>query len=203
MEQEYVTKARVLVPYEEAIERALRGVARLASERVTIDNAVGRVLAEDILTAQPMPPFAYSAMDGYAVRVSVFRGEGPWTVPVRGESRAGHPGPPPQVGCACRIFTGAPIPQGAHAVVLQEDAARSGNSIIASERPHEGQNIRPEGADLPRGATALATGMRLHPGRLGLVGALDRAYVTVARRPVVSILSTGDELRAPGVAGSP
>ena len=193
----------MLVPYEEAIERALRGVTRLAAERVSIDRAAGRVLAEDIVTGQPMPPFAYSAMDGYAVRVSVFRGEGPWTLPVRGESRAGHPGPPLQAGCASRIFTGAAIPDGANAVVLQEDAARSGDSIVVAERSHEGQNIRPEGADLPRGATALATGMRLHPGRLGLLAALDRAYVNVARRPVVSILSTGDELRPPGIAGPP
>jgi molybdopterin molybdotransferase len=195
-------KTPVAVPYEEAIERTLRGVTRLCAERVSIDRAAGRVLAEDIVTREPMPAFAYSAMDGYAARASVFRGDGPWTLPVRGESRAGRPGPPLAPGCASRIFTGAAIPEGANVVILQEDVARMGDSITVRERPHEGQNIRPAGADLARGVTALSAGMRLHPGRLGLLAGLDCAHVLVARRPVMSVISTGDELRPPGVAGA-
>ncbi len=192
-----------LIPYEQAIERALRGVARLAAERVGLDAAAERVLAEPLATVMPMPAFDYSAMDGYAVHAGDFAGNGPWTLPVVGESRAGLPGPALRHGSACRIFTGAAVPPGANAVVIQENVTRNGDYISLGERPREGQNIRPAGADLAAGAVALEPGVRLTPGRLGLVAALDRAHVLVARQPVVTILSTGDELRAPGMPGAP
>ena len=104
-----------LLPYEQAIERALRGVTRLAAERVGLDAAAERVLAEPLASAGPMPAFDYSAMDGYAVNAGYFGGSGPWTLPVVGESRAGLPGPPlhhvsDHGGSACRIFTGAAVP---------------------------------------------------------------------------------------------
>jgi molybdopterin molybdotransferase len=192
----------MLIGVDEALDRILKGVTLLGRERVGVGAAADRVLAEDLIAAQPMPPFSQSAMDGYAVRASFFAGPGPWTLEVRGESRAGCAGPPVGHGQAGRIFTGAPVPHGANAVVLQEDVTRSGETIRVTERPREGQNIRSEGADMARGSLALAAGLRLHPGRLGLCAALDRAYVVVARRPIVTIVSTGDELRPAGVAGS-
>ncbi|HHH28420.1 MAG TPA: molybdopterin molybdenumtransferase MoeA [Polyangiaceae bacterium] len=192
----------MLVSFEDAIERALHGLGRLGEERVGLDRAHGRVLAADVLAPTSLPRFSHSAMDGYAVRASWFSGDGPWTFAVRGESRAGKAGPPLSHGNACRIFTGAPIPRGADAVVIQENVTRSGETITTTERALEGQNIRPEGADLERGALALAEGDRLTPGKVGLLAALDLAHATVARRPTVTFMSTGDELRAPGVLGA-
>lgn len=192
----------MLIEVEEALTRTLRGVTMLGRERIALEAADNRVLAEDLLAPEPLPRFSYSAMDGYAVRASFFQGDGPWSLAVRGESRAGQAGPALEHGTACRIFTGAPIPPHANAVVIQENVARSGDLIQVTERPHEGQNIRPEGADLAQGTLALEAGSRLHPGRLGLVAALDRAHLLVARRPIVTLLSTGDELRPPGVVGS-
>ena len=191
-----------LIAYEEAITRTLHGVSMLAAERVGLDDAAGRVLAEDVLSAKPMPAFDYSAMDGYAVRAASFVGDGPWTLPVRGESRAGGAAPGLVPGTACRIFTGAPLPADANAVIIQENVTREEARLTTSEKPVEGQNVRPAGADLKAGVVALSRGQRLTPGRLGMVAALDRAHVAVARRPVVTIVSTGDELRSPGVAGA-
>ncbi len=110
----------MLIEVEEAMSRALRGLNRLGKERIPLDQAAGRVLAEDLIAAQPMPAFSYSAMDGYAVRASFFTGDGPWTLDVKGESRAGLAGPPVAHGTACRIFTGAPVHHQANAVVIQE-----------------------------------------------------------------------------------
>ena len=191
-----------MISVEEALERALRGLGRLAAERVAVDEAAGRVLAEDLTTPRPMPAFSQSAMDGYALRVSSCQGDGPWTLRVQGESRAGGAGPPLEHGSACRIFTGAPIPPGANAVIKQEDVSRSEGQIVVSRRPQEGENVRPAGADMQQGVVAIAEGSRLTPAGVGLVAGLDRAHVLVARRPTVAILSTGDELRSPGVVGS-
>jgi molybdopterin molybdotransferase len=191
----------MLIGVDEALDRILKGVHLLGRERVPLAAAADRVLAEDLVAAQPMPPFSQSAMDGYAVRASFFQGEGPWSLAVRGESRAGCAGPAVGHGQAGRIFTGAPVPQGANAVVIQEDVARSGDTVTINDKPREGQNIRPEGTDLQRGTVALTAGLRMHPGRLGLAAALDRAYLLVARRPIMTIVSTGDELRPAGVAG--
>ena len=193
----------MLLSFEDAIERALHGLGRLGEERVGLDRAHGRVLAADVVAPTPLPRFSYSAMDGYAVRASWFTGDGPWTFAVRGESRAGEAGPPLGHGHASRIFTGAPIPEGANAVVIQEDVSRSGDRITIAERAQEGQNIRPAGADLKQGTVALMEGERLSPGKVGLLASLDLAHTMVARRPTVTFLSTGDELRAPGTLGSP
>lgn len=192
-----------LISYEEAIERLLRGVGRLAAERVAVDQACARVLATSLVAAADMPAFSYSAMDGYAVRCKRFEGEGPWSFAVKGESRAGLAGPDLAHGAACRIFTGARIVKGADAVIPQENASRSGGQVSFSERPRPGQNIRPQGADLRAGQTALDEGTRLTPGRLGLAASLDHATLLVGRQPVVTIISTGDELRPPGHPGTP
>lgn len=192
----------MLLPYDEAIARALSGLERLGPERVSLDRSFGRVLAESVVADRPLPPFAHSAMDGYAVRVGWFAGDGPWSLPVRGEARAGQP-PQALTEGACRIFTGAPLPSGADAVIIQENVSRNGDAIVTSDRPVAGQNVRAAGADLMAGTVALAQGSRVGPGQLGVLATLDRAHVLVTQRPTVTIISTGDELRLPGSAGRP
>jgi molybdopterin molybdotransferase len=126
-----------------------------------------------------------------------------WDFDVRGESRTGHAARGFEIGTACRIFTGAEVPSGADAVVMQEDVERLGNVARFGSRPKPGQHIRAAGEDLRRGAVALEAGTRLGAYQLGLAGAADVAEVCVARRPRVAILCTGDELRAPGTSPRP
>jgi molybdopterin molybdotransferase len=192
-----------LLPFEEARARILADVKRMARERVALRDAAGRVLAEDLVAAEPLPRFDYSAMDGYAVAAADFAGDGPWTLPLRGESAAGGEPAPFERGGVFRILSGAPVPRGADAVVMQENVAvaRREKSIVFSSKPTAGQHIRRAGEDLRAGARALAAGVRLGPGQLALAGMLDRAELTVASRPVVAIACTGDELRAPGSRG--
>ncbi|HEX3770448.1 MAG TPA: gephyrin-like molybdotransferase Glp [Polyangiaceae bacterium] len=171
---------------------------RNASERVALGEAAGRVLAADLVARHPLPGFDYSAMDGYALAMADVAGAGPWTLPVAGESAAGRGLDALAAGSACRIFTGAPVPSNADAVVMQEHVRRAADAIIFEARPKPGQNIRRRGEDLIAGAVALAKGTRLTPGAIALAAMLDRAEVLVARRPRVTILCTGEELRAPG-----
>ncbi|AUX41329.1 molybdenum cofactor biosynthesis protein MoaA [Sorangium cellulosum] len=190
-----------MIPFEEALARLLAAAVPVGAERVPLEDAAGRVLAEDIAAAEPMPAFDYSAMDGYAVASAELAGSGPFKLPVRGESAAGGPLPALQPGTACRIFTGARLPPGADAIVPQEDAARSGDEIALAEAPRAGAWVRRRGADLAAGAVALRRGARLTPGKIALAAALDRPSLLVARRPVVAVLCSGDELRAPGAPG--
>jgi molybdopterin molybdotransferase len=192
-----------MLEFEAAVARMLEAAPRLAAESVELGEADGRVLAETIVAAAPLPPFDYSAMDGYAVRVSDFARAGPWTLPVAGESRTGRGAPGLEPASACRIFTGAPLPAGADAVVMQENVERDGNRARFASRPAAGDNVRNAGEDLRPGAVALEAGTRLGPQHVGLIAALDRARVSVALRPRVVVICTGDELRAPGSAGRP
>ena len=192
-----------MLDFDEALRRVLADVHPLGTERVSLGDAQGRVLAETLTAATPMPAFDYSAMDGYAITLKDFTGDGPWSLPVRGESQTGHPAPTLESGAACRIFTGAVLPAGADAVVMQEDVERDGDTARFSERPATGQHVRRAGEDIERGAEALVRGTRLGPGQLGLAAALDRGELLVVRRPHVGIVCTGDELRAPGSAPRP
>ncbi len=189
-----------MLSFDEARLRILSGVARLSAERVPLAEAFGRVLAQDLVAGEPIPPFDHSAMDGFAVATSALTGESPWSVRVVGESRAGSPPPALVSGTACRIFTGAAVPPGADAVVMQEAAPREGDVIRLDARPRPGQHVRRAGEDLAGGALALASGSRLSAGSIALAAMLDRGEVVVARRPRVTILCTGSELRAPGTA---
>ncbi|XXT22884.1 gephyrin-like molybdotransferase Glp [Sorangium sp. So ce429] len=191
-----------MIPFDEALARLLATAVPVGPERVSLDDAVGRVLAEDIAAADAMPAFDYSSMDGYAVASADLAGSGPWKLPVRGESAAGRPLPVLDPGTACRIFTGARLPPGSDTIVPQEDVARSGDEIALREAPRAGAWVRRRGADLAEGAVALRRGARLTPGRVALAAALDRPSVLVARRPVITVLCSGDELRAPGSPGS-
>ncbi|WP_437930281.1 gephyrin-like molybdotransferase Glp [Sorangium sp. So ce291] len=190
-----------MIPFDEALARLLATAVPVGPERVSLDDAVGRVLAEDIAAADAMPAFDYSSMDGYAVASADLTGSGPWKLPVRGESAAGRPLPVLDPGTACRIFTGARLPPGSDTIVPQEDVARTGDEIALREAPRAGAWVRRRGADLAEGAVALRRGARLTPGKVALAAALDRPSVLVARRPVITVLCSGDELRAPGSPG--
>jgi molybdopterin molybdotransferase len=187
-----------MLSFDDARLRLLSGVTRLSSERVALSNAAGRVLAEDVAARDPLPRFDYSAMDGYALLSSALDGDPPFAVPVVGETSAGTEPRPLAPGSACRIFTGAPLPANADAVLMQESVRRDGATIRFDVRPKVGQHVRRAGEDLARGATALSSGCRLSAGAIALAAMLDRAEVVVARRPHVTILCTGDELRRPG-----
>jgi molybdopterin molybdotransferase len=192
-----------MLSFEDALRRILESAPAMGSERVSLDVATGRVLAEDLSAGLPLPGFDYSAMDGYAVASGDFSGAGPWQFGVRGESRAGALAPALERGAVCRIFTGAPIPQGADAVVMQEDVTREGESARFAALPRVGAHIRLRGEDLAQGALALRRGTRLNAFRIGLAAAVDRGEVLVARRPRVTILCTGEELRSPGTPAVP
>ncbi len=187
-----------MISADEALARVLSDVAPTGDERVGLCAALGRVLRVPVSARAPLPAFDHSAMDGYAVAVAGFTGEGPWSLPVRGESQTGGEAPPLAPGAACRVFTGAQLPEGADAVVMQESVERDGATARFRERPRPGDHVRRAGEDLAVGAVGLAAGTRLGPGQLGLAAALDCADLVVARRPLVTIVCTGDELRAPG-----
>lgn len=190
-----------MISYEEAITRLLASVSPLAQERVGIDEATGRVLAEQVLAHVAMPAFDYSSMDGYALSTSSLKRDPPFEMPVIGESAAGGRPPPLVENAACRIFTGARLPEGADTVLPQEDVERAGDIIRFQQAPKAGSWIRRRGADLEEGALALRRGTRLLPGHVALAASLDRAFLLVTRRPVVTILCSGDELRSPGTQG--
>ncbi len=188
-----------MLRFEDALARILAlGSPPLAGETVDLEEAEGRVLAEDLIASVDLPGFDYSSMDGYAVRTRDLDGEPPYRLPVEGESRTGVVPAALEPGTTMRIFTGAAIPSGADAVMMQENVARDGERAVLAARTRPGQNIRRRGDDLAAGAIALTRGTRLRPAHLALAAALDRAQVLVAKRPNVTVLSTGDELRRPG-----
>ena len=189
---------RRMLSFEEARSKVLSDVPLVGAERVNLRDAAGRVLAKPIVARAPFPPFAASAMDGYAVAITSFVGEGPWSLEVSAESRMGQLPAPLVRGTACRIFTGAPVPAGADTVVMQEDVTRDGARAVFRGAPDRAAHIRQAGEDLAAGAIALEAGVRLGAFQLALAASLDHPELVVAERPRVTILCTGDELRAPG-----
>lgn len=187
---------------EDARARVLAGAARLGVETVALEQSLGRVLAAPIIARRPQPPFDASAMDGWAIRRADYApGK---TFAIAGESAAGKAYPRAvQAGEAVRIFTGAPVPEGADLVIIQEEAVRDGGAVRfeAGETPKA--NIRAAGGDFRSGDTLLAEGVVIDPWRLSLVASAGLARVPVARRPRVAILATGDELVPPGAAPRP
>ena len=178
------------------------------TETVATEDANGRVLAEDIVSPIDVPPMDVSAMDGYAVRASDFGASRGFVVSQR--IAAGASPSPLAAGSVARIFTGAPVPDGADAVVIQEDAIQDGDQVRfrieaaegakgkPSDAPAVGQWINRRGADIRAGAVILAAGTRLTPQALGLAASVGVAQVRVGRRPKVALLFTGDELKRPG-----
>jgi molybdopterin molybdotransferase len=182
----------------EARSRMLADAARLGVEPVALPDAIGRVLAAPIVADRDQPPFDASAMDGWAIRRADLSPEARFRIV--GESAAGRAhAQPVEAGQAVRIFTGAPVPPGADLVVIQENAVRDGDivSFTVDRDPPPG-NIRPAGGDFRSGDALLAEGTRIDAWRLSLAAAAGRATLSVARRPRVAILATGDELVPPG-----
>lgn len=168
-------------------------------EMLALGEAVGRVSAAPVVSTSALPPFDNSAMDGYAVRLLDLTGNGPWHLPVVARIAAGDARALSlAAGSAARIFTGAPVPFGADAIVMQEQVVRTGGMISLTERPKLGQNIRRQGEDVAQGAPALAAGLTLTPPRLALLAGCGVASVAVRPRVRVAILSTGNELSEPG-----
>lgn len=191
-----------MLDFDTALGLVLQNVSATAHERVPLGRALGRVLAEALTARQPLPEFDHSAMDGYAVRSSDLASHGA-SLLVQGTSRAGSAPSELVPGTAQRIFTGGPLPRGADAVVMQENAERDGARVRFAKLPAPGDHVRYAGEDLQAGALALPAGTRLGPFQVGLAAALDHAELVVAQQPRVSILCTGDELRPPGSAARP
>ncbi|MCB2152925.1 MAG: molybdopterin molybdotransferase MoeA, partial [Rhodobacteraceae bacterium] len=190
-----------MIPVAEALARVLALAGPLATEAVALRQAAGRVLAAPVIARLTQPPFAASAMDGYAIREEDHL---PGRVlEVIGEAAAGRGfGGTVGTGEAARIFTGAPVPAGAGRVILQEDVTREGARITLGDRLEEGRHIRAAGQDFALG-DSIAGPRRIGPREIALFAAMNVPEVTVRRRPVVAFLSTGDELVMPGEAPGP
>ena len=185
-------KSSPLIPVAEALAKVVNGAAPLPSENVRLNEADGRVLAEDVKSLRTQPPFDVSAMHGYAARAAdLASGK---LLQVVGESAAGHKLERElKSGEAARIFTGAVVPHGADVVVEQESATREGDRVTLAVY-EAGKNIRPAGIDFREGDVLLKKGLRLSPRALGLAASMDHATLACAKRPRVAIFSTGDEL---------
>ncbi|HXQ65577.1 MAG TPA: gephyrin-like molybdotransferase Glp [Alphaproteobacteria bacterium] len=187
-----------MISVEEALGRILKAFSPLAAERVSLASALGRVLAEDVTARLTQPPTAVSAMDGYAVRASD-AARVPATLRVVGSAPAGGAyGGTLRTGEAVRIFTGAPLPAGADAVVIQEDTTAEGDRVTIREGARLGRHIRPAGLDFKAGEVGICAGRRLGPRQIGLAAAMNVPWLSVRRRPRVAVLATGDEIVMPG-----
>ncbi len=187
-----------LLPIADARRLIIEALAPVDAETVQLADALGRTLRADAVAQVSHPPFDVSAMDGYALRSADVAAAG-GTLTVVGESAAGHPwagtvGP----GQAVRIFTGAQMPAGADAVVIQEDTTRSGDTVTLAELPTKGRHIRTRGQDFSTGDVELKSPHRLTARDIGFLAAMNLPRVTVARRPRIGVLSTGDEIVMPG-----
>jgi molybdopterin molybdotransferase len=189
-----------VIPLDEAVSHVLGGCAPLPPRRVPTAGALGLVLAGDVVAAEAVPPFANSAMDGYAVRAADTAGAGPGspvTLPVVAEVAAGHPaGRALAAGEAMRIFTGAPVPEGADAVVMVERTAPvdGGRAVRVEAAAAPGNHLRAAGEDVQPGERVFGPGDQVTPARLGVMVSLGVDEVLAHPRPRVGVLSTGDEL---------
>ncbi|BBK32017.1 molybdopterin molybdochelatase [Stella humosa] len=187
-----------MISVEEARRRILAGLAVLPAEQVVLTDALGRVLAEDLVARTTQPPAPVSAMDGWAVRAADVA-----SVPCRlriagyvpaGQHFEGTVGP----GEAVRIFTGAPVPDGADAIVIQEDADQEGDAVVVREGVAAGRYVRRAGLDFSAGDVGVRAGTLMGPRAVGLAAAMNVPWLRVRRRPRVAILPTGDEIVMPG-----
>ncbi len=192
------TSRAPLRPLDEALADLLAFAVCLSdTERVATWDADGRVLAQDLVAALQVPPQDNSSMDGYAVRCADLAAG--MALPVSQRIAAGSSGSPLAPQTVARIFTGAPIPPGADAVVPQEDCTLQTDGLVLISAPVPvGQWIRSCGEDITRGATILSKGERLTPAELGLAASIGMSHLLVTRRPKVALFSTGDELVMPG-----
>ena len=199
-----VGEVQALMPVEQALDALLKQAEAAPItdvERVSIDNAQGRVLAESLIATLDLPPWPNSAMDGYAVRSADLDGQ-----PLRVSQKifAGAQPKPLEPGCCARIFTGAPMPEGADSVEMQENVeVLDDGRVRFGELIRPAQHVRPQGGEARAGDEVLAAGVRLGPIELGLAASLGAAQLSVTRKIRVALLSTGDELVDPGEALRP
>ncbi|MEX3315188.1 gephyrin-like molybdotransferase Glp [Sulfitobacter sp. PS-8MA] len=190
-----------MISVEEALSAVLELVSPLPHEDVPLRAAHGRVLAKTVSARRTQPPFAASSMDGYALRRAEVEPDAMFKVV--GESAAGNGfSGSSRAGQAVRIFTGAPVPDGADFVVIQEDVTRRGDLITLGHKIDSKDNIRPAGGDFKEG-DQLSAPRWLRPADIALLAAMNHATVVVTRKPVVAILATGDELVQPGESPGP
>lgn len=190
-----------MISVDDALALLAKHQLQLPSETVDLDAVLGRILARDVAAKVTLPPYASSAMDGYAVRFSDISG-GADSFRVIGEAPAGHPfDGAVGAGEAVRIFTGSRVPEGADHIVIQENVARSGETITlteAGEGARGPRHIRAGATDFSAGDILLPAGLNLGPGEIAAAAAGDHASVEVQRQPKVAIIANGDELRPPG-----
>lgn len=185
-------------PLEEALKIVLDSTRVLGTERVPMQDSYGRVLGEDVYSGIFLPPWDNSAMDGYAVRwedIKEASKDRPVNLHIVGDIRAGGmPDKPVQNGEVIRIMTGAPVPDGANTVVRVEDTKFEGDVVSIFRSGKRGENIRKRGENVKKGDMVLRKGTPIGPGQLGAMAMVGKPVVTVYRRPVVMVMSTGDEL---------
>ncbi len=189
-----------MIPFEEAWRLVERQARPLSPERLPLERLAGLVLAEEIVATEDWPPFAAATMDGYALRAA----EGLAPRRILGEREAGRAEAVRLAEGVClRIMTGAPLPEGADAVLPVEEAAERDGQMIPQRAVRPGENVRPVGADVRAGSGVLQQGTPLGPAEIGLLATLNRAEALVYPRPRVAILTTGDEIVPPGQALRP
>ena len=190
--------SRELMPVAEARQRILTDLPIMSSEQVALTEAHGRVLSTDVAARVTQPPLAVSAMDGYAVRAADVTSL-PVDLTIVGEVPAGsfHDGTL-SAGEAVRIFTGAALPAGADAIVIQEDTERDGHTVTVNEGVSEGRYVRRAGLDFDKGDVLLTAGTILSARDIGLAAAMNHPWLQVRRKPRVALLATGDEIKLPG-----
>jgi molybdopterin molybdotransferase len=192
-----------MLTYDEALAQILGGIAPLPPVVLPLAEALGCVLAEDVTAPFPLPPFANSSMDGFAVRAADLA-QMPVTLPVQGDIPAGALSVPAlDAGKVLRIMTGAPIPQGADAVVPVEETEAAGGGVRFRETVTAGQCVRPAGEDVVAGSVVLSAGELVRAAHVGMAASVGRASLWVRPRPRVAVLSTGDELVEPGATLQP
>ncbi len=186
-----------MISVEEARVRVLAGLRPLPAEIVALAEAWGRVTAAPVVARLTQPPADVSAMDGYALRAA--DGEAGARLRVIGSAPAGHPfAGHVGGGAAVRIFTGSFVPEGADAILLQEDATRDGETVRVNETVRAGRHIRRAGQDFAAGEAVVPAGRRLTARDVGLAAAANHPWITVHRRPRIALLATGDEIAMPG-----
>ncbi len=191
------------ISIEDARRQVLEHTATLEPEQVDLDDALGRVLAEDAVAPNPVPPFDCSTMDGFALRAADTAGA-PVTLALVDEARAGRgAGAHLAPGQAIRISTGAPIPEGADAVIRQELTSTDADTVTIDEEVAAGNDVRVAGGDIPAGSIVLTAGTLLTGPEIGVLAAVNIPRPAVVRRPRIALVSTGDELLDPGTPLKP
>lgn len=204
VEQDPCTGGAALMPPEVVLARAMRlKTVDLPTTRVPLMIARGMVLAEPVLAAADGPPFDACAMDGYAVNTVALAGPGPWTLPLAGDVAAGDAPSDLPPGAAIRVLTGAALPLGANAVIMQEEVTRVANGIRLTACPKRGQNIRPQGCDMRAGATILPSRRILTPRDIAAAAACGQDALPVRTRLAMALIATGSELQDPGATLAP